>query len=71
MTTDMTEKGLEDLIVAAMTGKASPAGSGGGIGERPAFSGLGGLSERRGTTTASMRSSCSNNIATMSPSAAG
>jgi len=41
MTTDMTEKGLEDLIVAAMTGKTSPAGSGGDLAERPAVFGPG------------------------------
>jgi type I restriction enzyme R subunit len=41
MTNDMTEKGLEDLIVAAMTGKTSPAGAGGGIGERPSVFGPG------------------------------
>ena len=35
MTTEMTEKGLEDLIVAAMTGETSPAGAGGEIRGRP------------------------------------
>ena len=59
MKSDTSEKGLESLIVAAMTGQPSsePPPSGEGIGLiRARYGGTGGFSARRKTMTASSAS---------------